>query len=156
MENTDGPIGPRVSAPAATVPYMTENPWRRPPVGSESPTAAGAGPATVGARTVAEVAAVRDNIAYAGSRGFQPDFGRGIYAACLWALGEAPGPLTGRAAHAVPDTAQLHEESAAADRQLQFPDDRARPRDYVNGVQHAVMWISGESDTQPWPMWQTR
>lgn len=107
----------------------------------------------MGARTVAEVNAVRDNILYAAGRGFTPEFAQGILAAYRWVLGEAPAPISGHAPQGCPDTAVLREEDEAASQQLRFARDRARSRDYVNGVQHALMWTRGETNDQPWPMW---
>jgi hypothetical protein len=115
--------------------------------------AAPAGEPTVGKRTVAEVTAIRDNMLYAvNDHGYElEDWHQGVLAAYTWALGTADtAPVTGRNSHGIPDAAALRAEDDAADHELRYGARRA----YANGVQHAVMWVRGETDDQPWLMWK--
>ncbi|MFG3207927.1 hypothetical protein [Streptomyces sp. NPDC048192] len=145
---------------------MAENPmWNRPgavpPAGAPAtsqqpvPPPPDTAPAAVmvGKRTVAEVAAIVDNMEYAvRAKGYElEEWHQGILAAYTWVLGvAATAPLTGRTSHGIPDAAQLRAEDDAAEEAL-----RSGPRrKYANGVQHAVMWVRGLTDDQPWLMWQ--
>ncbi|MGW1043671.1 hypothetical protein [Streptomyces sp. NPDC002547] len=144
---------------------MAENPmWNRP--GTVPPAAAPAtqqsappppdaapAAATVGKRTVAEVAAIVDNMEYAVRvEGYElEEWHQGILAAYSWVLGTAAtAPVTGRTSHGIPDAAQLRVEDDAAEEGLRL----GPRRKYANGVQHAVMWVRGLTDDQPWSMWR--
>ncbi|MGW6605161.1 hypothetical protein [Streptomyces sp. NPDC055036] len=136
---------------------MAENPmWNRPgtvpsapaPVARQSaPPLPDAAPAEamVGKRTVAEIAALVENIRLALSQGYEmPEFHEGVQAAYQWVLGQSAAPFTGRTG--IPDRAQLRAEDDAADEAL-----RSGPRrKFANGVQHAVMWVRGQTEDQPW------
>lgn len=101
--------------------------------------------AMVGKRTVAEVAALVENIHFALSQGYDmPEWHEGVSAAYQWATGQSPAPYTGRTG--IPDRAQLQAEDDAADEALRM----GPRRTFANGVQHAVMWILGLTEDQPW------
>lgn len=100
---------------------------------------------TVGRRTIAEITALVENIQYALSQGYEmPEFHEGVRDAYRWVLGQSAASYTGRMG--IPDGAQLRAEDDAADEAL-----RTGPRrKHANGVQHAVMWVRGLTDDQPW------
>ncbi|MGD6757285.1 hypothetical protein [Streptomyces sp. BH105] len=139
---------------------MAENPmWNRPgtmplpgtPAQQSVPSSPETVPAAamVGKRPVAEVAAILDNMEYAvRTRGYElEEWHQGIRAAYTWAIGTADtSPITGRTPQGIPDAANLRVEDDAAEEAL-----RTGPRrTYANGVQHAVMWVRGLTDDQPW------
>ncbi|WP_344287993.1 hypothetical protein [Streptomyces synnematoformans] len=99
----------------------------------------------VGQRTVGEITALVEDIRLALSQGYEmPEFHEGVQAAYQWVLGLSPAPFTGRTG--IPDRAQLWAEDNAADEAL-----RTGPRrTFANGVQHAVMWVRGATEEQPW------
>ncbi|MFI5987096.1 hypothetical protein ACIBEA_40305 [Streptomyces sp. NPDC051555] len=105
----------------------------------------------VGRRTIAEITALLDNIRYAvETKGHQlEEFHEGVRAAYSWAVGRGPSPITDRAA-GIPDVRQLRAEDDAAEDALRS----SSRRRYANGVQHAVMWVRGATDDQPWLSWQ--
>jgi hypothetical protein len=136
---------------------MAENPmWNRPgavpPAGApatqqSAPPLPDAAPAaaTVGRRTVAEVAALVEEIRLALSQGYEmPEFHAGVQAAYQWVLGQSPAPFTGRTG--IPDRDQLRAEDDAADEAMRT----GTRRKFANGVQHAVMWVRGQTEDQPW------
>lgn len=94
-----------------------------------------------------------DNMRYAVEvRGYQlEEFHEGVYAAYAWVLGKATtAPITGRTTDGLPDARQLRAEDDAAE-QSRVNGPRRR---YAAGVQHAVMWVRGQTEDQPWLLWQ--
>lgn len=81
----------------------------------------------------------------------EESYTRGELAALGWVLGTAEeSPLTGDLQSAVPDTAALAREQYLATNMLyrRVEMDR-RGNDYVSGVEAALMWVRGQSDSEP-------
>ncbi len=150
-----------MSVPGATVFGMADTPsWNR--TGAAAPAGAPTGqqwpapppvapPAlTVGRRTFADITRLLDNIELAVREGYElPEFFDGVRDAYRWVSGRAAAPYTGRTG--IPDAQQLREEDDAADEAM-----RTGPRrTHANGVQHAVMWVRGATEDQPWLIWQS-
>lgn len=128
---------------------MAENPtWNRRPAGASAPPPLPdtvSASTQVGQRTVGEIAALVEDIRLALSQGYEmPEFHEGVQAAYRWVLGQSPAPFTGRTG--IPDRAQLGAEDEAADEAMRT----GHRRRFANGVQHAVMWVRGQTEEQPW------
>ena len=81
-----------------------------------------------------------------------PEWTRGIADAARWALGEldrAPvsGTFTGRGVR--PDVRAMRAEDYRADDAVRRPAPSGVSGVYANGVQHTLMWITGDTDESP-------
>ncbi|MCG0065956.1 hypothetical protein L0F81_22110 [Streptomyces tricolor] len=136
----------------ADYPTMWNGPGTTPPAAGPAAqqTAPPPAEALVGRRTLAEVTALLANIEHAERTGYRlEEFHEGVRAAYLWAVGRGPSPITDHAASRIPDARQLRAEDDAAEAAMRGP-----RRRYANGVQHAVMWLRGATQDQPWTLWE--
>lgn len=78
-------------------------------------------------------------------------FSRAIAAAMRWAIGEGgPGPITGEPiVGAAPTWVEIAVEIDAAEDVIYRERDDRRPRSWMVGVEHALMWTIGDTDQAP-------
>ncbi|GAA2836755.1 hypothetical protein ACFQ0M_48795 [Kitasatospora aburaviensis] len=131
-----------IAAPTGPVPGWPAS--VPPPPPAAAPTAH-----LVGTRERAEVEAIV--VAMEDERG-QPDFEQSQFEDAVldtyrWALGRRPAPVTGRTGPV--DDEALDQEDDTADALIYTPG--SIPQKYAVGVQHAAMWLRGQTDDQPWP-----
>ncbi|WP_194293038.1 hypothetical protein [Streptomyces smaragdinus] len=109
----------------------------------------------IGKRHLAEITEIRDNILYAvNDRGWElQHWDQGVLDTYEWSLGTRDhSPITHRPSTGHPSPTDLAREDDAAYEELRFGADPHR-QTYANGVQHATMWLRGQTDSQPWSLW---
>jgi hypothetical protein len=81
-----------------------------------------------------------------------PEWTRGIADAARWALGElenAPVTRTFTGRGVCPDVPTMRAEDHKADAAIRRPSEVGVSSTYANGVQHALMWITGDTEESP-------
>jgi hypothetical protein len=81
-----------------------------------------------------------------------PEWTRGIGDAARWALGElenAPVTQTFTGRGVCPDVRTMRAEDHKADAAIRRPSEAEVSSTYANGVQHALMWITGDTEESP-------
>ena len=97
----------------------------------------------------ADIAARRERMLASGSPYTTEPYNRGQLAALGWVLGIVDlSPLTGQAGVDVADRWALTREQIHATEMLQGVRERDRRGiDYISGVEHALMWVLGQTDS---------
>lgn len=148
--NQQQPSGPAYNVPpAATSPVTTT----RPPVPSPDQPI-GVRPRWQVQRLKATAHEWRD-MAESDPAGDRQDEGiwlRGVIAAASWALGELEAaPISGARTGlgVIPDVDLMEDEDDKAEWALRHPREAGYSYSYANGVQHCLMWITGDTDDSP-------